>query len=117
MLNREEKEFAELFYEALKTHGLGIPTTIAEVQQAETEGSETDLSDLPTWMQDPSEVLRRNKEFSLKLVPLESKSGEMNELSRTMRAARLGGMISDAVNEKMKSDRRKSEDEAPTKDK
>ncbi len=109
MLNREEKEFAELFYEALKTEGLGIPTTIAEVQHAVTEGLETDISDLPTWMQDPAEVLRQSRKFSLKLVPLPSTIDKINVLFRTKRAARLGGIISDEVNEKMKSDRKKSE--------
>ncbi|MFN0279334.1 MAG: hypothetical protein ACKVRN_12125 [Pyrinomonadaceae bacterium] len=113
MLNREEKEFSKLFYEALKIHGLGIPTTIAEVQDAETEGLETDFSDLPTWMQDPAEVLRRSKEFSLKLVPLAPKEEPCQD-RQFARAARLGREIPKDVEDRMRKDRAAAKDRSGT---
>lgn len=108
MLNREEKEFAELFYEALKDKGLGIPLSIDEVERAEAAGQEIDFKDLPTRLQDAAEVLRQRKEFSLRLVNLKIDEEQCEDL-QIARAARLGNRISREVEEKMRNDRAEAE--------
>ena len=111
MLDREEKEFAELLYDALKSHGLGIPTTIEEVENAIAEDSDIDFSDLPTWMQDPAEVLRRRKAFTIKFREL-IREEEQCEKPHVARAARFGNEISEEIEERMRTDRMKSRSNA-----
>lgn len=106
MLKREEKEFDELFYEALKDKGLGIPISTEDVDQASE--LEVDFDELPTRLQDPAEVLRRRRQFVLrlsKLVPEEDACDELN----VARAARFGSDIPPSVEEKMREDRDEAE--------
>lgn len=103
MLNREEKEFAELFYWALKDEGFGIPTTIEEVEAAEREGVEIDFKDLPTRLQDAAEILRQRKAFTVKFKNLTAdKSCEPRQLAR---AARLGREIPADIEDRMRKDK------------
>lgn len=104
MLNREEEEFAELFYRALKDEGLGIPTTIEEVEAAEREGVEIDFKDLPTRLQDAAEVLRQRKPFTLRFKKHnpEEESCENRQLAR---AARLGSEIPKDIEDRMRKDK------------
>lgn len=104
MLNREEKEFAELFYTALKDEGLGIPTTIEEVEATEKAGVEIDFKDLPTRLQDAAEVLRQRKVFTLKFKNLNPDEEPCQNL-QLARAARLGREIPEEIEEKMREDR------------
>lgn len=103
MLNREEKEFAELFYRALKDEGLGIPSTIEEVEAAEREGVEIDFKDLPTRLQDAAEILRQRKVFTLKFKNLTPE--ESCEPRQFARAARLGSEIPKDIEDRMKKDK------------
>lgn len=104
MVNREEKEFAELFYKALKDEGLGIPITIEEVQAAEKVGVEVEFKDLPTRLQDAAEVLRQRKSFTLKFKNLTSDEEPCENL-QLARAARLGREIPEEIEERMRKDR------------
>ncbi len=104
MLYREEKEFLELFYRALKDEGLGIPSTIEEVEAAEGEGVEIDFKDLPTRLQDAAEVLRQRKTFNHKFRNLELED-ETCQNRQFARAARLGGEIPNEVEERMRRDK------------
>ena len=104
MLNREEEEFTKLFYRALKDKGLGIPTTIEEVEAAEKEGVEIDFEDLPTRLRDAAEILRQRKTFTLKFKDLKPE-GESFQNLELARAARLGREIPKDIEDKMKKDR------------
>lgn len=104
MQNREEREFSELFYEALKDEGLGIPTTIEEVETAERKGVEIDFKDLPTRLQDAAEVLRQRKPFTLKFKKPNPEE-EPCENRQLARAARLGGEIPKDIEDRMRKDK------------
>lgn len=111
MLNREEKEFAELFYKALKDEGLGIPTTIEEVEAAGKAGVEIDFKDLPTRLQDAAEVLRQRKAFTLKFRNLTPEE-EPCQNRQVARAARLGREIPKEIEDRMRKDRAAAKDQS-----
>lgn len=106
MLKREEREFDELFYEALKDKGLGIPILPQDVARASE--LEVDFDDLPTRLQDAADVLRRRRQFVLRLNKLVPEEDDCDELN-VARAARFGSDIPSSVEEKMRKDRDEAE--------
>ena len=110
---KDETEFDEEVYEALRAAGWTFPETPAEVEQVEQERAENHV-ELPEHLSDAAKVsdmihtplMDNNPE---RVLPVPRTNGVLSDLAQ---AAREGGEISEDLAERMRQDRKKARDQA-----
>lgn len=98
-------ELEQLMFDAMRVHGV-LPPTIEEVAAFDAELSDVDL---PFGPSDPDELLKRlETEFDDDEQEVILSSTAMKETSRNLaRAARLGGELTEDIEQRMADDKAK----------